>query len=184
MEEVYRNVVSIEEAIRLQESSSIKLARENLCLVSSSYTPFTGLLREVDSRLASCPHSLRSHYQGEKSCTWKTTLGSCITSIGKWSGLWIISCCVRQRWRNPERIKLEESENPEEVAGANIEKEQANQQDGEAQPPNPVGIGQFGSERLIEGQFGSWTEFGKKIRTWGKIYKFNNHWQSNIRERI
>ena len=67
MEEVYRNIVGIEEALRLQESSSLELGRENLRLVNTSITLYTGLLREIDSRLASCPHSLRSHYQGEKS---------------------------------------------------------------------------------------------------------------------
>ena len=66
MEEVYRNIVGIEEALRLQESSSLELARENLRLVNLSITLYTGLLREIDSRLASCPHRLRNHYQGEK----------------------------------------------------------------------------------------------------------------------
>ena len=67
MEKVYRNIVGTEEALRLQESSSLKLARENLRLVNTSITLYTGLLREIDSRLASCPHNWRSHYQGEKS---------------------------------------------------------------------------------------------------------------------
>ena len=66
MDEVYRNIVGIEEVLRLQESSSLELARENLRLVNLSLTLYTGLLREVDSRLASCPHRLREHYQGEK----------------------------------------------------------------------------------------------------------------------
>ena len=67
MEEVYRNIVGTEEVLRLQESSSLELARENLRLVNSSITLYTGLLREIDSRLASCPHSWRRHYQGKKS---------------------------------------------------------------------------------------------------------------------
>ena len=49
MEEVYRNIVGIEEALRLQESSSLELARENLRLVNHSITLYTGLLREIDS---------------------------------------------------------------------------------------------------------------------------------------
>ena len=66
MEEVYRNIVGITEGIQLQASSLVELARENLRLVTYSITLLTSLLRKKNSRLASCPLSLKAHYQGEK----------------------------------------------------------------------------------------------------------------------
>ena len=58
MEEVYRNIVGITEGIQLQASSLVKLARENLRLVTYSIPLLTSLLRKKKQSLGFLPSQL------------------------------------------------------------------------------------------------------------------------------